>query len=135
MKRDPKTFFVGVKGLIIKDDKVLLFWRSNGAREHWDIPGGRIDGDDAIHETLLREVKEELPNAGEVAIGQLLTAQRLPHNIRNDIGLTLLIYEIKVDLPEVIELSDEHDFCRWMTFEEAAKKELWISEALKAYRD
>lgn len=59
-----KTFYVGIKGVIVNDGKVLML-RANaalGRRDIWEIPGGRIDDEENIEQTLRRELQEELPN-------------------------------------------------------------------------
>lgn len=38
-----KTFYVGVKGVIVKDGKALILKGGEG-RDFWEVPGGRIDG-------------------------------------------------------------------------------------------
>ncbi|MES2006805.1 MAG: NUDIX hydrolase [Patescibacteria group bacterium] len=54
----PDSFFrISVKGLFVKDGKVLL------VREHtelWEMPGGGLDFGEDIKEGLRREVKEEM---------------------------------------------------------------------------
>jgi ADP-ribose pyrophosphatase YjhB (NUDIX family) len=54
-----KTFYVGVKGLIINDGKVLLVRGETTGRDFWDTPGGRMDDDETITQTLDRELREE----------------------------------------------------------------------------
>jgi len=57
-----KVFNIGIKGVIIKDNKVLLL-RANaatGRKDIWEMPGGRIDKGETITQTLVRELKEEV---------------------------------------------------------------------------
>ncbi len=81
-----KTFYVGIKGVIIKDDKVLML-RANaaaGRRDMWEMPGGRIDDDETIDQALRREPLEELPNIQNIQVHEILHAHRLPWVIDGD---------------------------------------------------
>ncbi|HSW91578.1 MAG TPA: NUDIX domain-containing protein [Candidatus Saccharimonadales bacterium] len=117
----PKTFFVGVKGIIVQKDKVLLLRKDIG-RVFWDAPGGRINGRETIPQTLLRELHEELPSIEGVTIGELLYACVLDRDIKDDISLNLLFYRIDVTMKGDVVLSSEHSDYKWMTFEEAIEK-------------
>ncbi|MCK9401713.1 MAG: NUDIX hydrolase [Bacteroidales bacterium] len=54
---DNKSFQVSVKGLIIKDNKVLLLHEQKGT---WDLPGGRLQHGENFEQTLKRECQEEI---------------------------------------------------------------------------
>ena len=130
-----RVCFVGVKGLIVKDSKVLLLKRS-GERPFWDAPGGRVDaGETTTIQTLLRELKEELPSITNIAVGSLLNAHVLSKNIRENVGLTLLFYKVDADLSDAILLSSEHSEYKWMTYDEAeANGSEGIPEAVAVLR-
>ena len=126
--------FVGVKGLIVKKDRVLLLKR-RGDRQFWDTPGGRINEGEALSATLPRELKEELPSIANITIGSLISAHVLSRDIREGVGLTLLFYKVEADFPEGILLSDEHSEYKWMTYDEAiAEGSEGIPEAISALR-
>lgn len=56
----PKQPIVGVGALIVCDGKLLLEKRKNEpGRGKWSIPGGLVDLGETVHETIVREVKEE----------------------------------------------------------------------------
>jgi len=57
---------------------------------HWDIPGGRINGNEDFKVTLNRELSEELPGIEVSGINDFLGAYRLPKDINEDISLVLL---------------------------------------------
>lgn len=115
-----KTFFVGVKGIIVREDKILLLKKS-GDRVFWDAPGGKIDGRETIEQALLRELREELPSVKDVVMGKLLHALVLDRDIKDDVGLSLLFYKIDVTIEGDIALSNEHSEYKWMTFDEAVR--------------
>ena len=50
-------FPISVKSLIFDDKRFLL---TKNERDEWDIPGGKIENNHNVIETLVREVKEEL---------------------------------------------------------------------------
>ena len=52
---------IGVYGLIINDNKILLIKKNGGPYDgKLDLPGGTIEFDENIEETLIRELKEEV---------------------------------------------------------------------------
>lgn len=57
------TVVPNVMGYLEKDDKVLLGLREDRSskiyRNHWDLPGGRIEPGETVEETLRREFLEE----------------------------------------------------------------------------
>jgi 8-oxo-dGTP diphosphatase len=61
MKREyPTQPIVGVGAVIIRDGKILLVKRgSEPGRNKWSIPGGIVELGEKVHETTVREVKEE----------------------------------------------------------------------------
>jgi 8-oxo-dGTP pyrophosphatase MutT (NUDIX family) len=116
----PKTFFIGVKGIVVRGDKILLLKKS-GDRAFWDAPGGRMNTRETIQQTLLRELHEELPSVKEVTIGELLHAHVLDRDIKDSVGLNLLFYRIDAVIEGDAVLSSEHSSYKWMTFDEATK--------------
>jgi len=108
-----KNFNIGVKGVIVKDKKVLLLKRDMGnGQVFWDVPGGRIDDNEDILETLKRELLEELPSIGKFKIKEILHSYRLPRDIKEDLGLVLLFYKVNAEDFQV-KLSNEHCDYRW----------------------
>lgn len=114
-----KTFNIGIKAVIVKDGRLLI--AKHRTKGFWDVPGGRIDDDETIHETLMREIDEELPSATDVKIGDILCAYRMPDITHEDgSGLTLLMYKVEARFPDGdVARSDEHGEMFWATFEEA----------------
>lgn len=116
-----QTFYVGIKGIIIRDDKVLLL-RANGGkgrRDIWEAPGGRIDGEETMSQTLERELHEELTNITGINIGGILHATRLPWIIDGTNSLALVFFRVEADFDGDPQISDEHMDWRWCTLDEA----------------
>lgn len=119
-----KTFYVGIKGVLVNRSKrqalVLLREKDDGER-YWDIPGGRMDDDERIHDTLLRELKEEIPNLpSEIEVDRLLNAYRLSHDLPDGHGLMLLFHRVFTEFENVV-ISDEHIAYRWVSLSEVDK--------------
>lgn len=111
-----KDCHVGIKGIVCVGEKCLVLQKGNGVDAYWDVPGGRIDDDEALEETLTRELREELPSIKEFSIGGVIGAYRLPKNIVDNRGLVLVFYKVVAESFEVV-LSDEHAEYRWVTKE------------------
>jgi 8-oxo-dGTP diphosphatase len=106
----PKRFPIGVKGVLVVGDTVLLLKRAGGeAGPFWEAPGGRMEAGEAIEQTLRRELAEELPGIRNVVIGPLVHAALVPDDPR---GLVLLFYRIQAELPTVT-ISAEHLRYTW----------------------
>ena len=54
--RIPRTFGVSIKGVVVRDGKVLLL---KNDRDEWELPGGRIELDESPEECVAREITEE----------------------------------------------------------------------------
>lgn len=113
-----QQFNVGIKAAILKENKILIV--KHATKDFWDVPGGRIDDNESIHDTLARELAEELPGSTLNDIGQTVCAYRVPDLVFDDgAGLVLIVYKVDVELPESIVLSSEHKDVKWATFDEA----------------
>jgi len=80
---------------------------------YWDFPGGRIDDNERIPETLIREISEEVPSLRNVKIGRIIHAARISRYDKDEIGLMYIVYEITADFDE-ITVSEEHVDYRWI---------------------
>jgi 8-oxo-dGTP diphosphatase len=113
-----KTFYVGVKGVIIKGGKVLIV-KATDKDGIWEVPGGRIEDNETIEQALRRELKEELPNIQNVRVDQILDASRLHKDITGDVSLVLVFYKVTAGFMGEPHLSDEHTEYRRATKDEA----------------
>ncbi len=112
-----KNFFVGVKGVIINDNNEVLLLQSK--KGYWELPGGRIDDNEDLIQTLNRELNEELTNIRNIEIGEVVHAIRMPFDLKDDLGLVLIFYKVKADFYDHVQISDEHQDFRWVNLEEA----------------
>jgi 8-oxo-dGTP diphosphatase len=113
-------FFVGVKGLIVQDDKLLLLKKSERdyiEQSFWDLPGGRIDDQENPQKTLQRELKEELIGIKQIKVGDLVWAYRVPYKVEKDSNLFLIYYLVEADVSQT-KLSPEHVEKKWVGVEQ-----------------
>lgn len=107
---------VGIKALLCVGEKCLIVKRVEATYEYWDVPGGRIDDDERLIETLERELREELPSVADFTVGEIVGAYRFKRNIINDRGLVFIFYKVEAEDFDVV-LSDEHTEYKWVTKE------------------
>ena len=129
---------VGVKVLIQNSNsKYLLLQRAvamgDEKEAHWDIPGGRIEPEEALMSALAREVKEEtgLTFSG---LPELLGAQDI-FVPSKDLHVVRLTYRVEGDGEAVI--SHEHQNVRWVTHGEALEINLdpYLREIMAKQKD
>ena len=121
-----QSFYIGVKAVISQAGKVLIL--KDKPRSKWELPGGRIDGNQTIEESLIRELAEEIPGAKLVKLGELLHAAAGDFTVENNHRLCLLFYAAEVALPSKIELSDEHTEFAWVDRDTFQDYELFASD-------
>lgn len=113
-----KLFNVGIKAIILNDNKVLILKNTKG---RWEVPGGRIDKTESIEQTLKRELSEELPNIKNVDIHEVLNAFRLSKDIKENVSLVLVFYRVTARFDGAPNLSHEHTEYKWAEKDEALK--------------
>lgn len=108
---------VGVKVLLVQDNKYLFLRRSpsfKAGAQKWDIPGGRIETEEALLDALRREVYEE--TALELLdVSTLLAAQDI-FAAEKDLHVVRLTY--LASAKGTIKISNEHDEYKWMDLQE-----------------
>ncbi len=136
-----QKFHVGVKALILNEKNEILLLKANPARfesdmvAHWDVPGGRIQENSGIEDTLKKELGEEL-GVDDVEILDLFDAVvsnfKIPDGDEK-VGLLLLIYQCKLHKNEKFKLSFEHTEYKWADVGEA--RELLSFKFPKSFTD
>ena len=93
-------FPVSAKVVIIDDNKVLCL---KNERNEWDFPGGKINYNEDIEESLKREIKEET----NLKIKNLNILN--PVNLKfNGVSVIVLIYSANISCNSPIIISYEH---------------------------
>jgi 8-oxo-dGTP pyrophosphatase MutT (NUDIX family) len=113
-----KLFNVGIKGVIMKDNKVLILKGAPG-KDIWELPGGRVDKNETIQQTLTRELCEELPNINNIVVHEILNAYRVHKDIKEGVSLVLIFYRVIAEFNGDPQLSHEHSNYKWSSKEEA----------------
>lgn len=76
------NYSIGVGALVLKDDKVLLVRRAQEpGKGYWTNPGGYIEQLEMIHDSIVREVKEE--TAVDAVVRGIVAVRDLPRSIHN----------------------------------------------------
>ena len=110
-------------GLVLSGGHALLI------RKHhlWDLPKGKLDGDEQPECCALREISEETGlSTGLLSIrAQLCRSSYISHYHYGPVNKTvdwfLLDYTGKISDPLVPELSEDIDLCRWVACEDLMK--------------
>lgn len=123
-----QLFQIGIKALIRNSRGQILMlhlpaWGGNPA--HWDLPGGRVDGDESFIDTLKRELKEEigLEYTGEpTQLAAFRTKITIPVGDQR-IPLVFVVYEVDVvdDIAISLDPESNEDGCDWFNPNEAAE--------------
>jgi len=119
-----KDFHVGVKGVIKVGNECLVLQKGTGSDAYWDVPGGRIDNDETLENTLSRELNEELPSLKKYKVCGVVGTYRLSKNNIDDKGLMLIFFSVEAE-DFTVELSSEHVDFKWVNKEN-------VSELLKS---
>lgn len=110
--------------LFIKRTDIL----QNKTEQSWDIPGGRIEPEEALHDALTREVKEEIGVDIQGTLPRLVNAQDI-FVAAKDLHVVRLTYMLDFEHDSAITLSDEHQNFQWLTLDQT--KTLSVEPFLK----
>jgi 8-oxo-dGTP diphosphatase len=112
-----QIFEVGVKALIVRDDRLLLLKRRDYHK--WEMPGGRINMGETIRQALRRELAEELPGSGNFAIRDIAYAHQADFVLDSGHQLLLLFFTVKTSsVDQALALSPEHEASMWVSADE-----------------
>ncbi|WP_461206150.1 NUDIX hydrolase [Clostridium sp. DL1XJH146] len=108
---------VAVKGIIVKDEKILIIKRSSNDKigaDTWECVGGKIEFGEDLEEALMREVKEEVGLT--ITVDKLLYATTFQTNPTRQVVILTYLCTSKNDK---IILSPEHSDFKWVSTEES----------------
>lgn len=111
------VYFIAVKALVRDDDKLLI---THDVFKSWDIPGGRIkkvEFQKPLVDVLKRKLKEELGNAIQYEIGNVVTTFRVERDevgIKSRARIFAIGYEVRY-IGGSINLGENHDKYRWVS--------------------
>ncbi len=59
---------IGIRavGILIKSNKILLIHRTREGKEFWVLPGGGVEKNEKVEDTVVREIKEEAGIKSEI---------------------------------------------------------------------
>lgn len=115
-------FYLGVKALVRHPNGSVLLLKKSG--KDWDLPGGRIQKDEAPEEALRREIFEET-GLSNFALVQFLSTELTPIRTQDDSGLIFSIFLCELTEPLPIALSPQHDGFQWVALDEATS---WLRD-------
>lgn len=95
-------FPVSVKGVVVRDDRVLLL---RNERDEWELPGGKIEVGETPEGCLVREVEEE--TGWPVKVGEILDSW-IYHITQVDRHVFIVTYGCYVDSQAPVVVSNEH---------------------------
>lgn len=90
---------VGVGGVIVKGDRILLLLRKKPPEsQHWTIPGGAVEFGEKVEDALTREIMEEIGVHARIVAPLGVTDQILPTEGTHWVSIRFLV-DIGVDQP------------------------------------
>jgi mutator protein MutT len=102
MRYQPQLFPVSIKGVVIRDGRVLLL---RNERNEWELPGGKLElGEDPAN-CVVREIAEEV--GWTVAAGALLDAWQ--YHIRDGVDVLIVTYGCHTSAGDEPIVSSEHN--------------------------
>jgi 8-oxo-dGTP pyrophosphatase MutT (NUDIX family) len=104
-------FPVSVKGVVIRDGKVILV---RNVRDEWELPGGKLELSESPKECLAREIAEEL----QLTVGPEDMIDAWTYTITPGVHVLVLTYGCVESFQAEAVLSDEHMELRWVPLAE-----------------
>ncbi|MFA5318449.1 MAG: NUDIX hydrolase [Patescibacteria group bacterium] len=109
MVKEFEYFQIGQKGILIRDNKILIVKLADQI-DIWDLPGGRLDKGEFAEEAFRREIKEEIGFDDFNILGIVDHEIWYTKNGTPFCGIANLIKNEK----DKIKLSPEHTDYKWI---------------------
>jgi 8-oxo-dGTP pyrophosphatase MutT (NUDIX family) len=109
----PHTFPVSVKGVVLRDDQVLLL---RNERDEWELPGGKLELGEDPAICVVREIAEEV--GWRVAAGPILDSWQ--YHIRDGVDVLVVTYGCHLTVDADPAVSHEHTEAALFGIEEIA---------------
>ena len=104
-------FPVSVKGVILKDDKVILL---KNERNEWELPGGKLELGESPLACVRRELQEEL----NLDVTPVKLIDSWIYSIFDDVHVLILAYGCRTPASTDFIISDEHRGGAWIALDE-----------------
>ena len=118
---DKKDWGLTVRGLVKKDNKILILRRHPKSRNNphkWELPGGKVDPGEFFDNALIREFKEETNLEVEIeSLFEVVQDEFISRRTNRPISTVQLMMNLEIIGGEV-KISDEHDDFKWVSNEE-----------------
>lgn len=119
-----KPMALTIKAVVLNDkNEILVLKRSKEHRLNpgkYDLPGGHIEENESLRDSILREIKEETEL--EVIFGEIIDVVEFPKDnplFREEKrGIRCICYSNS----DKVKLSPEHEEYEWLSLEKAAEK-------------
>ena len=108
---EARRFPVAVKGVLIRDGKVILL---RNDRDEWELPGGKLELSESPEQCLAREIAEEL----QLAIEPESILDSWVYTIASSVHVLVIAYGcVESSLGEPV-VSHEHKELQWFPLAE-----------------
>ena len=104
-------FPVSVKGVVIRDDAVVLLYNSRG---EWELPGGKLELSETPEACVAREIDEEL----QLSVEPAALLDSWVYTISDGVNVLVVTYGCVETRERQALLSDEHSRLRWLPLAE-----------------